>query len=52
MKQYPDEGELERHRQYRSRIELEKKHEEAIRYLIMAKEYEPKPINKASLINF
>ena len=54
MKQYPDEkGELERHRQYRSRIELEKgNHEEAIRYLIMAKEYEPKPINKASLINF
>ena len=46
LQQYPAvEGELERHRQYRSHIELEAGHyEDALRWLILAKEIQPESL--------
>ena len=50
MTQYPNQkGELERHRQYRSRIELEHgNYLDAIRYLFLAKEFRPRSGNGTS----
>ena len=52
--QYPNEpGELERHRQYRSHIELEQGNiEEAIRWLFWAKEYVAEEITVQTVADF
>ena len=54
LKQYPrNEGELERHRQYRSHIELEaEKFEEALMYLMEAKTYRWETPTKESIQTF
>ena len=54
LTQYPAvEGELERHRQYRSHIEMEAgKYEEALRWLILAKEIQTGSLGEDDLISF
>lgn len=54
LQQYPDhEEELERHRQYRSHIELEQGEiEKSVRWLLMAKCYHPEQIGQTELEEF
>lgn len=54
MKQYPNyEGELERHRQYRSHIELEHgDYENSLKWLIRAKLYDADKVDEESLNEF
>lgn len=54
LKQYPQmQGELERHRQYRSHIEAETgNYKEALQWLIQAKLYEKREIDTAEICKF
>ncbi len=54
IQQYPDsEGELERHRQYRSHIELEAgNYESALQWLMMAKMYTKLSVDPLDISNF
>lgn len=54
LMQYPDtEGELERHRQYRSHIELEQGNfESALRWLFQAKCYYEEEVSERTMVNF
>ena len=54
LKQYPNsQGELERHRQYRSHIELEAgNYEEALQWLMKAKTYQNQSVNRMDIRDF